>query len=101
MIQGRAGCRADRLSSQDGHGVAWHQGGGAGGPGPGAVLRDGPGGLRSSGGACGPAGLQGRREPSGPGQALARAGPEAAARSRGAAAHLRTCGRAAGALPLR
>lgn len=101
MIRGGLDSRPLGCRRGTGHGSAWRQGFGAGGSGPRAVLRHDPGGLRSSGRARRPAGLRRGREPLGPGQALARAGPEAAARSRRVAAHVRKRGRAAGALPLR
>jgi hypothetical protein len=95
-----SGAEPLRSHPKAGHGAAWRQGCGAGRPGPGAVLRNGPGGLRRRGGAREPAGLHGR-EFSGPRQALASAGPEALSGSHGVAAHVRTRGRVAGALPLR
>lgn len=95
----RSGTRPLSCRRRVGHGAAWRQGCGAGRPGPRAVLRDDAGGLRRRGGARGQAGL--REPPQLPGsrQALAGAGPEAVSGSRGVAAHVRTRGRVAGALP--
>ena len=82
-------------------GAAGRLRGGAGGPGPGPVLRYGPGGLRGAGGARGPARRSRRSEPLVPRQALAGRGPEAAAGSGRGAALVRPGGRGAGALPPR
>ena len=81
------------------HGFAGRLGRGTGRPGPGPVLRYGPGGLRGAGGACGPPGLPRRPEPDGQGQALAGRGPEAAAGSGGVAVAVRPGGCDAGVLP--
>lgn len=81
------------------HGFAGRLRSGTGRPGPGPVLRYGPGGLRGAGGACGPAGHPRRPEPDGQGQALARRGSEAAAGSGGVAVAVRPGGCGAGVLP--
>lgn len=83
------------------HGAARHLGARAGRPGPGPVLRYGPGGLRGASGACGPAGCPQGLELLVPGQALPGSGPEAAAGGGCAAALVRPDGCGAGTLPPR